>query len=61
MKKVKINPTTILNEINIKISELHLVKFKTSKRTDALFFRLYDTENEFRILIESKLKEVAYA
>jgi hypothetical protein len=61
MKKVKINPTAILNEINISISKLHLVKFKTSKKSDAMFNSLYDIENELRILIERKLIEVAYA
>ena len=61
MKKVKINPTAILNEMNICISKMHLVKFKTSKKSDAMFNSLYDIENEIRILIERKLKEVAYA
>jgi hypothetical protein len=59
MKKVKTNTNYELNEISICISKIHLEKFKTSKKSNQWFERLYEIENEIRFLIESKLREVS--
>ncbi len=59
MKQVKNKTNSELNEISICISKIHLVKFKSSSKSNQWFERLYEIENELRFLIESKLKEVS--
>ena len=59
MKQVKNKMNSELNEISICISKIHLMKFKSSSKSNQWFERLYEIENEIRFLIESKLKEVS--
>lgn len=59
MKQVKNKTNYELNEISICISKIHLVKFKSSRKSNQWFERLYEIENEIRFLIESKLNEVS--
>jgi hypothetical protein len=59
VKQVKNKTNSELNEISIFISKIHLVKFKSSSKSNQWFERLYEIENEIRFLIESKLKEVS--
>ena len=59
MKQVENKTNYELNEISINISKIHLVKFKSSRKSNQWFERLYEIENEIRFLIESKLNEVS--